>query len=434
MAGDPRALRPALPQPGRLPHAGRARRGAGARRARGRPARGRGAQRRPLPRVARGSRQAQRPARAHGARRVPAGDAADAVPRDGAGHAAALPRAEVRGGRRAPPHVRAAAPVRAGDDPRRRADVLPRLLRGRAILEGRRLHEVLRAQGGPPAARGGPFRTGAALTRRAAPRPLRRDRGRLRGGRGDRRVPARGGRPPRARPGARAARGPRRVRRGRGAAVPAALQRGRAAARDRLPPAGPAGHVRRRRHDDQQRGLHPAAGQGARGLEAARARPRRRAHGDRAGVHLAAGAARRREGVEQGRAGVRQGRAAAGPRGHGRARGGEHHRRLRRLRLLQHRLPVRRQAVDARLRAPVGAAGLPRPRRRAGRLPGGEDPARGRAGDRGGGRATRRVAGARGRRDRGGGRRRGLELAAAAQRRSAATPRARSCTSTSTRR
>ena len=76
-----------------------------------------------------------------------------------------------------------------------------------------------------------------------------------------------------ARARARPARRPGRVHRGRGRAVPAPLQRGRAAAGDRLPAAGAAGDVRRRRHDDQQRGLLRPARRRARALGAARAGP-----------------------------------------------------------------------------------------------------------------------------------------------------------------
>ena len=141
---------------------------------------------------------------------------------------------------------------------------------------------------------------------------------------------------------------PRELRRGRGRAVPQALQRGRAPARHRLPPQPAAGHVRRRRDDRQQRALPRPAGRGAAAVGAARGRPRRPARRDRAGAHAdghpPAAAERGQRGVAPLR---RRRRAAARPH---RADAREHPRHLPRLRLLQHRLPVRRQGLGARRR------------------------------------------------------------------------------------
>ena len=127
---------------------------------------------------------------------------------------------------------------------------------------------------------------GAARARRRAAATTRSCR-LGRGGR-DPRLPLRRGGPERAGARARPARRPAGVHRRRGRPVPAALQRGRAPAGDELQPPGAAGHVRRRRHDDQQRALPRPARAGARavGSSAASTAPRSRRRSARSATWL----------------------------------------------------------------------------------------------------------------------------------------------------
>ena len=98
--------------------------------------------------------------------------------------------------------------------------------------------------------------------------------------------------------------------------------------------------MRRRRHDDQQRALPRPARAGARraGPSAASTAPgsRRRSTRSASWLDVAPIRPRRRRAPRGGSRRRSRARAA----GHDRADGGEHHRRLPRLRLLQHRLPA----------------------------------------------------------------------------------------------
>ena len=171
------------------------------------------------------------------------------------------------------------------------------------------------------------------------------------------------------------------------------LPRRRPAARARLQAPGAPGHVRRRDDGDQQRGLDPAARRRARGVGAPagrslRPRPRpRRGRLDQAAAAISAQPARiLSPGARKFLAGIEE----LGLEDHARryAPVDANIHQLPRLRLLQHRLCLRPQALDARHAAPVGPGAV---RRRAAadrrrdarrgdrgrRRPGGGDPLQG---------------------------------------------------------
>jgi hypothetical protein len=358
-----RRPRAALPASDRLPGPRLARRGARGRRARGGPAGEGRPQRGWLPRLAAGQGQGARAAGADRARAVAAADAPPTAPGALAGGAQDVPEAAVRRADRRAACAQAAAAAAPDHDPQRLADGLPGLLRRLGVVGLDQVRPLPGAPAGRAAAGAGrPDRTPAAHADHDAARALRHGGGRL-GRRGRHpRPPVRGDGPPRAGRRARAARRPAAVQRRRGDPVPAPLQRGRAPAVHHLLAPGAAGDVRRRWHDDQQCALPRPAGRGPRAVAGERRRPGRaaRRHHDRSRL-----AQRDRDpgrDDDEGGAALRPG--GPGPRPPGPSRGdvGQHLRRLPRYRLLQHRLRVRRQAHDAGLRAPMGAAGA-RPRR-----------------------------------------------------------------------